>query len=152
MIRSGPSSPLKDARNTLGSQTVSSPLRALQRNSFSEGLGQSQSSFSKSTAGTSNLSTTVKLSDKNTSKISNMGPPGENSVSKPISILSNKLDHSMRRNSYGQVSSWDMQVIDEDFKIFSVSRNCVRSILGLFSNLKIAFSGTELIQKCYFTD
>ncbi|XP_050712556.1 cytospin-A-like isoform X2 [Eriocheir sinensis] len=102
MIRSGPSSPLKDARNTLGSQ---SPLRALQRNSFSEGLSQSQSTFSKSTAGTSNLSNTVKLSDKTTTKISSMGPPGDNSVSKPISILSNKLDHSMRRNSYGQISA-----------------------------------------------
>lgn len=104
MIRSGPSSPLKDARNTLGSQTISSPLRALQRNSFSEGLGQSQPTFSKSTAGTSNLTSTAKLSDKNSTKISTMGPPGENSVSKPISILSNKLDHNMRRNSYGQVS------------------------------------------------
>lgn len=103
MIRSGPSSPLKDARNTLGSQ---SPLRALQRNSFSEGLSQTQSTFSKSTAGTSNLSNTVKLSDKSTTKISSMGPPGDNSVSKPISILSNKLDHSMRRNSYGQVGGW----------------------------------------------
>uniref|UniRef100_A0A0P4W758 Calponin-homology (CH) domain-containing protein n=2 Tax=Scylla olivacea TaxID=85551 RepID=A0A0P4W758_SCYOL len=119
MIRSGPSSPLKDARNTLGSQTVSSPLRALQRNSFSEGLGQSQSSFSKSTAGTSNLSTTVKLADKTTTKINNMGPPGENSVSKPISILSNKLDHSMRRNSYGQISA----VVDKKDPLASLAQN-----------------------------
>ena len=62
----------------------------------------SQSPFSKTT-GTSNLSDNVKMSqltDKITGKITGLGNV-ESSVSKPLSILSNKLEH--RRNSYGQV-------------------------------------------------
>lgn len=109
MIRGGSSLPLKDAGNTLGSSTVPSPLRALQRNSFTEGLTQSslsQSTFAKPSPGSSNLPDNVKMSqltDKSSGKINTLGS-GENNVSKPISILSNKLDHSMRRNSYGQVN------------------------------------------------
>lgn len=108
MIRGSSTSPLKDAGNTLGTSTISTPLRAIQRNSFTEGVTQSpflQSNFTKPSTGSSNLSDNVKMSqltDKNNGKISTMNP-GEN-VAKPISILSNKLDHSVRRNSYGQVS------------------------------------------------
>ncbi|CAL4069287.1 unnamed protein product, partial [Meganyctiphanes norvegica] len=84
-------SPLKDFGNTLGSSV--SPLRTLQRNSFTEGLtGPSYSKVPTST----NLSDTVKMSqlgDKS-SKLTENG-------TKPISILS-KLDTSMRRNSFGQ--------------------------------------------------
>ncbi|XP_068232743.1 cytospin-A-like isoform X2 [Palaemon carinicauda] len=105
VIRGNSSSPLKDTGNTLGSSTASSPLRALQRNSFTEGL--TQSAFSK-TSGNSNLSENIKmsqLSEKISGKITGLGTV-ENSVSKPpLSILSNKLDHTVRRNSYGQISA-----------------------------------------------
>ncbi|XP_069948145.1 cytospin-A isoform X4 [Cherax quadricarinatus] len=120
-IRGG-SSPLKDAGNTLGS-SVSSPLRAIQRNSFTEGITQSslsQSTFSKPSPGSSNLSDNVKMSqltDKNSGKISTLGS-GEN-VSKPISILSNKIDHSMRRNSYGQISA----VVDKKDPLASLAQS-----------------------------
>lgn len=119
VIRGG-SSPLKDTGNTLGTSSVSSPLRALQRNSFTEGLTQSsfsQSAFSK-TSGSSNLSDNVKMSqltDKMSGKI-----PGLGSVenSKTLSILSNKLDHSVRRNSYGQISA----VVDKKDPLASLAQ------------------------------
>lgn len=92
MIRSNSvTSPLKDFGNTLGSSV--SPLRTLQRNSFTEGLtGPAYNKVPTST----NLSDTVKMSqlgDK-TNKLTENG-------TKPISILS-KIDTSMRRNSFGQ--------------------------------------------------
>ncbi|XP_064105920.1 cytospin-A-like isoform X4 [Macrobrachium nipponense] len=123
VIRGNSSSPLKDAGNTLGSSTASSPLRALQRNSFTEGLTQTsfpQSAFSK-TSGNSNLSENLKmsqLSDKISGKITGLGTV-ENSVSKPpLSILSNKLDHSVRRNSYGQISA----VVDKKDPLASLAQ------------------------------
>ncbi|XP_071547035.1 cytospin-A-like isoform X2 [Panulirus ornatus] len=123
VIRSGSSSLLKDAGNTLGSSTVPSPLRPLQRNSFTEGLTQSslsQSTFAKPSPGSSNLPDNVKMSqltDKSSGKINALGS-GEN-VSKPISILSNKLDHSMRRNSYGQISA----VVDKKDPLASLAQS-----------------------------
>ncbi|XP_037781389.1 uncharacterized protein LOC119577859 [Penaeus monodon] len=69
-----PPSPLKDAGNTLGTSTLSTPLRAIQRNSFTEGVTQSpflQSNFTKPSTGSSNLSDNVKMSqltDKNNGK------------------------------------------------------------------------------------
>lgn len=121
VIRGNSSSPLKDAGNTLGTSSIS-PLRALQRNSFTEGITQSafsQSAFSKS-AGTTNLSDNVKMSqltDKISGKLTGLSPV-ENSVSKPLSILSNKLDHSVRRNSYGQVSA----VVDKKDPLASLAQ------------------------------
>nr|XP_045622466.1 cytospin-A-like isoform X7 [Procambarus clarkii] len=123
VIRGGSSSPLKDAGNTLGTSSVSSPLRAIQRNSFTDGISQSsitQSTFSKPGPGSSNLSDNVKmsqLSDKNSGKISSLGS-GDN-VSKPISILSNKIDHTMRRNSYGQISA----VVDKKDPLASLAQS-----------------------------
>ncbi|XP_042207445.1 cytospin-A-like isoform X2 [Homarus americanus] len=124
VIRGVSSSPLKDAGNTLGSSSASSPRRAIQRNSFTEGITQSslnQSTFSKPNPGSSNLSDNVKMSqltDKSSGKISNLGS-GENNVSKPISILSSKLDHSMRRNSYGQISA----VVDKKDPLASLAQS-----------------------------
>lgn len=157
VIRGGSSSPLKDSGNMIGSQSVSSPLRALQRNSFTEGLNPSplsqppfsktpppgssnpqlqssytktsiqnstnpilQSSYTKTpTTGSCNLSDNVKMSqltDKASGKIVGM----ENTVGKPISsILSNKLDHTMRRNSYGQISA----VVDKKDPLASLAQN-----------------------------
>ncbi|KAK7083131.1 Calponin y domain, partial [Halocaridina rubra] len=121
VIRGTASSPLKDAGNTLGTSSIS-PLRALQRNSFTEGITQSsfsQSAFSKTT-GTTNLSDNVKMSqltDKLSGKISGLGAV-ENNVSKPLSILSNKLDHSVRRNSYGQISA----VVDKKDPLASLAQ------------------------------
>lgn len=92
MIRSNSvTSPLKDFGNTLGSSV--SPLRTLQRNSFTEGLtGPSYSKVPTST----NLSDTVKMS-----QLGEKGNKLTENGTKPLSILS-KIDTSMRRNSFGQ--------------------------------------------------
>ncbi|KAK4299756.1 hypothetical protein Pmani_027976 [Petrolisthes manimaculis] len=153
VIRGGSSSPLKDSGNTIGSQSVSAPLRPLQRNSFTEGLNPSplsQQSFTKTspsgssnpsytktttqnstnpllqpsynktpTTGSSNLSDNVKMSQL-TDKASGKIVGGENPVGKPISsILSNKLDQTMRRNSYGQITA----VVDKKDPLASLAQN-----------------------------
>ncbi|KAK3868393.1 hypothetical protein Pcinc_026200 [Petrolisthes cinctipes] len=153
VIRGGSSSPLKDSGNTIGSQSVSAPLRPLQRNSFTEGLNPSplsqqsftktspsgssnpsytktttqnstnpllQSSYNKTpTTGSSNLSDNVKMSQL-TDKASGKIVGGENPVGKPISsILSNKLDQTMRRNSYGQITA----VVDKKDPLASLAQN-----------------------------
>ena len=98
-------SPLKESGNNLAS-SPSSPLRTIQRNSFTEGL---TSPFSKHQTG-SNLSDTVKmnqLGEKNSVKLS----VTNETINKPLSILSNKIDHNVRRNSYGQVCQVSITIL-----------------------------------------
>ncbi|ROT78293.1 Cytospin-A, partial [Penaeus vannamei] len=147
VIRGSSTSPLKDAGNTLGTSTLSTPLRAIQRNSFTEGVTQSpflQSNFTKPSTGSSNLSDNVKMSqltDKNSGKISSMNP-GEN-VAKPISILSNKLDHSVRRNSYGQISA----VVDKKDPLASLAQgggSKRNALLKWCQNKTIGYSNVDI--------
>ncbi|XP_037781397.1 cytospin-A-like isoform X6 [Penaeus monodon] len=147
VIRGSSTSPLKDAGNTLGTSTLSTPLRAIQRNSFTEGVTQSpflQSNFTKPSTGSSNLSDNVKMSqltDKNNGKISSMNP-GEN-VAKPISILSNKLDHSVRRNSYGQISA----VVDKKDPLASLAQgggSKRNALLKWCQNKTIGYSNVDI--------
>ncbi|XP_047480797.1 cytospin-A-like isoform X5 [Penaeus chinensis] len=147
VIRGSSTSPLKDAGNTLGTSSLSTPLRAIQRNSFTEGVTQSpflQSNFTKPSTGSSNLSDNVKMSqltDKNSGKISSMNP-GEN-VAKPISILSNKLDHTVRRNSYGQISA----VVDKKDPLASLAQgggSKRNALLKWCQNKTIGYSNVDI--------